>query len=385
MAEEGALTIERTACSPVIAEITRLFLHLAGCPDARLMIGGGRRSRITFGVCDHAVQCTIAIHGDSLAPGDVFIANDPAQRRWPALSRRRRATPRCLWRAGSFGWAVNSGHMMDMGRHGLRFLGARGDRVFTRRRCGCRRCVYFPSGAWSSAMCGPSCATISACLTWVEMDIRSLVAGSQVAHDKRWCRWRRRWGGAALQSMPSAPCANVLRREMRRRISLLEDGEYSMTTWTEWGDELYKVSVSIDHRRRPDAVRFRRLPAGRRPIISSIPRRNIIPCHRRQRTSTDVLAHDLPLSAGLFAPISLNCPDGTVVNSRPPRSDGLRAFRCCAERQHGGPSNAWMMAVAASGDDCAGTAFAVGAGGAPRVWDCTPGPIKRGRERQTAG
>jgi len=50
---------------------------------------------------------------------------------------------------------------------------------------------------------------------------------------------------------------------------------------------------------------------------------------------TDVLAHDLPLSAGLFAPISLNCPEGTVVNSRPPAPTASAHFDCGVERQHG--------------------------------------------------
>src|SRR6266481_1237411 len=75
IAEEGALTIERTACSPVIAESRDCSCTLLDA-DSRLLMGGGAVSH-HFGVCDHAVRSTLAIHGDSVAPVDVFIANDP--------------------------------------------------------------------------------------------------------------------------------------------------------------------------------------------------------------------------------------------------------------------------------------------------------------------
>src|SRR6202043_4285155 len=64
IAEEGALTIERTACNPVIAESRDCSCTLLDA-DAQLMIGGGAVAH-HFGVCDHAVQSTIALHCDSL-------------------------------------------------------------------------------------------------------------------------------------------------------------------------------------------------------------------------------------------------------------------------------------------------------------------------------
>src|ERR1700730_5273495 len=75
IAEEGALTIERTACSPVIAESRDCSCTLLDA-NAQLLMGGGAVAH-HFGVCDHAVRSTLAVHGDSVAPGDVFIANEP--------------------------------------------------------------------------------------------------------------------------------------------------------------------------------------------------------------------------------------------------------------------------------------------------------------------
>jgi len=53
----------------------------------------------------------------------------------------------------------------------------------------------------------------------------------QVAHDN--CSsWLSRWD----RSIPryGAGLAGRTEVEMRRRIALLEDGEYALTTWTEW-------------------------------------------------------------------------------------------------------------------------------------------------------
>jgi len=68
---------------------------------------------------------------------------------------------------------------------------------------------------------------------------------------------------------------------------------------------------------------------------------------------TDVLAHDLPLSAGLFAPISLNCPEGTVVNSRPPAPTASAHFDVALNASMAA-QQCVMMAIAASGKDAPG-------------------------------
>src|SRR5882672_10863160 len=139
-------------------------------------------------------------------------------------------------------------------------------------------------------------------------------------------------------------------REMRRRIALLEDGEYSMTTWTEWEKELYKVPCRLiiagDHMHfdfdgaAPQTNHFFN---SKTHIIRAIVVSDI----------TDVLAHDLPLSAGLFEPISLNCPEGTVVNSRPPAPTASAHFDVALNASMAA-QQCVMMAIAASGKDAPG-------------------------------
>ncbi|HWM68918.1 MAG TPA: hydantoinase B/oxoprolinase family protein, partial [Steroidobacteraceae bacterium] len=109
IAEEGALTIERTACSPVIAESRDCSCTLLDA-DSRLLMGGGAVSH-HFGVCDHAVRSTLAIHSDTVAPGDVFIANDPHN--GGGLHYQDVVVQRPVFVGHQLvGWAVNSGHMM---------------------------------------------------------------------------------------------------------------------------------------------------------------------------------------------------------------------------------------------------------------------------------
>ena len=343
IAEEGALTIERTACNPVIAESRDCSCTLLDA-DAQLLTGGGAVAH-HFGVCDHAVQSTIALHGASVAAGDVFIANDPHN--GGGLHYQDVVVQRPVFVDGTIvGWAVNSGHMMDMG--GMAF------------------------GSWSpsatecyqEALRLPPVRLFRAGIeqhdVWaiirnnirvshlVEMDIRSLVAGSQVAHDKMFQM------ASAIGAERFIAMVHALRerteQEMRRRISRLEDGVYGMTTWTEWADELYKVPCKLTIQddemyfdfegAAPQATHFFN---SKTHIIRAILVSDV----------TDVLAHDLPLSAGLFAPIRINCPSGTVVNSLPPAPTASAHFDVALNASMAA-QQCVMMAIAASGPDAPG-------------------------------
>src|ERR1700730_13695247 len=343
IAEEGALTIERTACSPVIAESRDCSCTLLDA-DSRLLMGGGAVAH-HFGVCDHAVRSTLAIHGNSVAPGDVFIANDPHN--GGGLHYQDVVVQRPVFVDGRIiGWAVNSGHMMDMG--GMAF----GSWAPAATEC-YQEALRLPPVRLFKA--GVEQRDIWAIVRnnirvshLVEMDIRSLVAGSQVAHDKM------AQTAATMGAQRFVEAVRLLRQrtegEMRRRIGLLEDGEYSMTTWTEWEKELYKVPCRLVI--AGDCMHFdfdgaapqtNHFFNSKTHIIRAIVVSDI----------TDVLAHDLPLSAGLFAPISLNCPEGTVVNSRPPAPTASAHFDVALNASMAA-QQCVMMAIAASGKDAPG-------------------------------
>ena len=343
IAEEGALTIERTACNPVIAESRDCSCTLLD-GDGQLMIGGGAVAH-HFGVCDHAVGATVAAHGATLAPGDVFIANDPHN--GGGLHYQDVVVQRPIFVAGRIvGWAVNSGHMIDMG--GMTF----GSWAPAATEC-YQEALRLPSvrlfragieqlDTWSILRNNVRVAHL------VEMDVRSLVAGSQVAHDKIVDLVNAM--GISEFSEAVAALRERTEMEVRRRISCLEPGEYCMTTWTEWEEELYKVPCrltivgdTLDFDFAGASPQCNHFINSKTHIIRAIVVSDV----------TDVLAHDLPLSAGVFAPIEVCCPDGSVVNSRPPAPTASAHFDVALNASMAA-QQCLMMAIAASGSDAPG-------------------------------
>ena len=72
---EAGLAIERTAISPVVSE-TKDYSVTISDAAGRLITGIGYITA-HYGASVSAVRATMARHGDSIAPGDVFLANDP--------------------------------------------------------------------------------------------------------------------------------------------------------------------------------------------------------------------------------------------------------------------------------------------------------------------
>lgn len=343
IAEEGAATVERTACSPVIAESRDNACAVLDA-DGALVIGGGAVAH-NFGVCSHAVRTVIARNAGTIAPGDVFLANDPHD--GGGLHAQDVIVQQPVFVDGRLvAWVANAGHMMDMG--GMAFgswapaatecyqeaLRLPPVRIFDR---GVER-----SDIWAIIR---NNIRVSA---MVEMDLRSLVAGCQAAHDKIVAIARQLGvdrfveGCAALNASTEA--------EMRRRISRLEDGTYKVTTWAEWEDEFFAVPCALTvagdtltfdlEGAAPQSTHF----FNSKPhIVTSILVSDI----------TDVLAHDLPLSAGLFAPIRVLCPPGTVVNSAPPAPIASAHFDVAMSASMAA-QQCVMMAIAASGEDAPG-------------------------------
>lgn len=343
IAEEGAVTVERTACSPVIAESRDNACALLDA-EGRLVMGGGAVAH-NFGVCAHAVRHVIERHGASIRPGDVFLSNDPHD--GGGLHAQDVIIQQPVFIDGQLvAWVANAGHMMDVG--GMAF------------------------GSWSPAATdcyqealrlppvrifreGVEQTDIWAIIrnnirvaTMVEMDLRSLVAGCQAAHDKL-VAIARQMGVAHYLAVVRALNA-ATESEMRRRIGRLEDGTYSVTTWTEWEHEYFVVpctltvagdSLTFDFAgAAPQANHF----FNSKPhIITSILVSDI----------TDVIAHDLPLSAGLFAPVRVLCPPGTVVNSAPPAPIASAHFDVAMNASMAA-HQCLMMAIAASSEDAPG-------------------------------
>ena len=90
----------------------------------------------------------------------------------------------------------------------------------------------------------------------VEMDLRGLVAGGNVAHDKV---------VALASTLGVEPFERGMRAlqvlsevELRRRIRRLAPGSYRATGWVEWDEELFRIPCTLTIDGRPPGVRLHR-------------------------------------------------------------------------------------------------------------------------------
>ena len=147
----------------------------------------------------------------------------------------------------------------------------------------------------------------------VEMDLRGLVAGCHLANERVEAVVRE--VGAERFVGHLRAIRDLTETEMRRRIEALEDGTYRATSWTEFGQEFYEIpcALTVDGDRL--VFDFEGASPQTDHFFNSKP--YIIESELAVMLSWR-LAVDLPFNEGFFAPIELRCPEGTVVNARPP-------------------------------------------------------------------
>jgi N-methylhydantoinase B len=306
--EEAAAALERTAISPVVTEskdYSCTLLDGAG----RLVIGAGQ-IQFHFRAASHAVRSTMARFGDEIDDGDVFVANDPHH--GGGLHPQDVMVQRPVFVDGRrVAWVVMSAHMMDVGgmvagsfapaatecyQEALRLPPVR---LFRRGR--------EETGIWDVFRNNIRLPAL------VEMDMRSLVAGCHVAQDNI-------AGVVASMGVDTfVESIEVTRRlsesEMRRRIGLLADGRYRATSWTEWDDEFFKVPCELTVTGDRLVFDFGGASPQTTHFFNSKP--YIIESEMVAQLAW-LLARDLPYDDGIFAPIELRCPEGTIVNSVEP-------------------------------------------------------------------
>jgi N-methylhydantoinase B len=307
-AEEGAITIERTAISPVIAESRDYSCTLLEA-NGDLIVAGGAISH-HFGVCGHAVRTTLAGHGDSLAPGDIFFANDPHD--GGGLHAQDVLIQLPVFADGRLiAWVVNSGHMLDMG--GMVFGSWSPAAVDCYQEALRLPPVHLFRGGVEQSEIWQIIRNNVRVPDIVEMDMRSLVAGCDVARDKLVGIAETMGTDEFLRGLSGL--GQLAEKEMRRRIGALTDGVYRYTTWTEWHDELFEIPCRLTVADEDMEFDFAGAPPQATHFFNSKP--HIIEA-QVVGDGSDVLAFDLPLTQGMFAPITVKCPPGTIVNSMPP-------------------------------------------------------------------
>ena len=306
--EQACRAVEQTAVSPAVTESKDYSVtFLDG--EGNLVHGSGAVI-FHYGAASHAVRSTIARHGAAIRPGDVFLVNDPhnggglhpqdVMVQQPIFAGERR-----------IGWAVVSAHLMDMGGMVVGSFAPQATECF-QEAFRIPPVRLFREGSEVTEV-WDLLATNVRMAELVEMDLRGLVAGAHLA--------AMRTGEVAAQTgvetfvRSLAVIRELTEAEFRNRIALLADGTYRATSWTEYGEQFFKIpcTLTVDG----DSLTFDYTGAApqcphffnSKPYIIAAELVVMIANH---------LAPDLPFNEGIFGPVRLVCPEGTIVNCLPP-------------------------------------------------------------------
>ncbi|MBU6267790.1 MAG: hydantoinase B/oxoprolinase family protein [Sphingomonadales bacterium] len=236
--QEAGAAVQQTAISPIVTESKDYSVTILDAEGAIVCAHG--LVDLHFGAVMHAVRSTIALHGTSIAEGDVFLANDPHS--GGGLHPQDVVIQRPVYVDGvRVAWVALAAHMMDMG--GM----VPGSSAPMATECYQEALRLPPVRLIAQRV---ECADIWAILRTnirssdlVEMDMRSLVIGGAVAEAKlvELVREMGRDGFVAAGRALVDGAESVL----RARIGALEDGVYRATAWIEYGDDVLRMPCEM--------------------------------------------------------------------------------------------------------------------------------------------
>ena len=236
--QEAGAAVEQTAISPIVTESKDYSVTILDADGA--VLSGASAMEIQYGVVMHCVRTTIAVHGTSIADGDVFIANDPHS--GGGVHPQDVVIQKPVFSGGKrVAWVALTAHMMDMG--GM----VPGSSAVAATEC-YQEALRLPpvrlirrheevGDIWKLI------ATNIRSADYVEMDIRSLVIGGTVAARKL----EELVGDMGLAGFRSAS-RSLLHRAMavlRSRIGELADGYYASVARVEYGNQLLAIPCSL--------------------------------------------------------------------------------------------------------------------------------------------
>jgi N-methylhydantoinase B len=306
--QEMSAAIIKTAVSPVVSE-ARDFSCMVYDPAGHV-VATAATVPFHFGVCAAAVAVVRERFGRTVAPGDVFLANDPHDGGGLHLQDVVVMRPVFAGRT-RIGWASTSGHMVDMG--GL----VPGSFAPNAREC-YQEGVRVPpvriarrgapvDDVWHLILNNVRQADV------VEMDLKSLVAGTHVA-EQQMVALAREYGTAAL----AHAFGDIRRgsgRVLRERLRRLPAGEYVHQGWSEFDEEAFLVRCRL--RVGDGTLEFDF--GGSSPQCPYF--FNSKPAIVRSELVVRVhqlLAADVPFTDGILEPVRVVAPEGSIVNARPP-------------------------------------------------------------------
>jgi N-methylhydantoinase B len=337
--DQACQAVEYTAVSPAVTESKDYSVTLLD-PAGNLIHGSGAVI-FHYGAATHSVRSTIARYGEGIRPGDVYLSNDPhnggglhpqdVMVQQPIFADRQR-----------IGWVVVSAHLMDMGGMTVGSFAPDATECY-------QESFRIPpvrlfredvevTDVWDLLRTNVRMSEL------VEMDLRGLVAGAHLA--------AARTNEVAVQTGVPAYLRSleVMREltesEFRRRIERLADGSYRATSWTEYREQFYKVPCTLTVAGDTLTFNFEGASPQCDHFFNSKP--HIIGAEMVVMIANH-LAPDLPFNEGVFAPITILCPERSVVNCEPPAPISA-AHMHIALNAAGVGLQALMLALGASPD-----------------------------------
>ena len=304
---EMSAAIIKTAVSPVISE-ARDFSCILYDGQGRV-VASAATVPFHLGVSAYAVR-TVRAEFDDIAPGDVFIVNDPhhgggLHPQDVIIMRPIYLADRCV------AWASASGHMIDMG-------GMTPGSFAPEARERYQEAVMIPPvrllrggveerGVWALLLNNVRLADK------VEMDLRSLIAGVNVA-DAKIRELATAYGEPTFAAVAERLC-RLSEDVLRRRIAELPRGRYRARGWAEFNQELFAVACTLTI--AGDALDFDYQGSSPQCPYFFNSTEQIVASELLVRVH-QILAADLPFTDGILRPVRVTAPRGSIVNSLPP-------------------------------------------------------------------
>ena len=295
-----------------------------------------------YGAAVHAVRSTIARHGDTVKPGDVFLSNDPHN--GGGLHPQDVMVQQPIFHGDRLiCWVAVSAHLMDMG--GM-VVGS-----FCPEATECYQESFrvppvrlFREGeevtdVWDLLRTNVRMSEL------VELDMRGLCAGAHFA-TARIQEVIEQTGDGDVRRQPRPRSATSPRCEFRRRIPKIADGTYKSTSWTEYHTEFYKIPCTLTVAGDELIFDFEGASPQCNRFFNSKP---YIVAAELIVMIANLLAPDLPFNDGMFAPVTIKCPEGSVVNCKPPAPISASHMHISLNAAGVG-MQALMLALAASPD-----------------------------------
>jgi N-methylhydantoinase B len=328
LAQEMKVSVMRTAYSPIVASGGDMSAGIADA-DGRV-VAQGQDIPAQLGALPSSFEAMLGGWGDQLGPGDVLIGNDPY------LCGSNHVNDVCLI-MGAFteasellGFVCTRTHWMDIGgatpgsfNARVRDMYAEGLRIPT--LLAYRN--YEPvRDVWELIFANVRGRTER------EWDLRAGFSGCATG-ERGLRRLAARYGVTALGEVMSRAIDETEGR-VRARIEAVPDGRYTAVDWLEgdgWSDEPVRIEVAIEVKGSDVLVDWTGSDAQVRGGVNLPMSSTIGVCIYALKAA---LAPDVVPNAGMWAPLTVTAPLGTVVNPAPPapnQASASETIQRCAD------------------------------------------------------